>query len=149
TPKMPHDPPWSMLAGPLLLAILGLLFGLAPWLVGGSVIVPAASAVAGESLDYSLSLWHGFTPMLALSVITIVLGIFVLRRWDALRNRLAGMNAFERWGPDAFYDRLIAGLQTVARWQTDLIQTGSLRIYVGRTFAVLAIAALATIIFRC
>lgn len=148
TPKAPHDPSWSMLAGPVLLSVLGLLLGLAPWLIGGGLIVPAASAVAGQRLDYSLTLWHGFTPMLALSVVTILLGVLVFRRWDSLRNSLAGIGAFERWGPDALYDHLMAGLQSLARWQTDLIQTGSLRIYAGRTFAVLAIAAFATIVFR-
>ncbi len=148
TPKVPHDPSWPMLGGPLLLAVLGLLFGVAPWLVGDSLIVPAASAVAGEPIDYALSLWHGFTPMLALSVLTVALGILVFRRWDGLRDWLAGIDLFERWGPDAFYDRLMDGLQSVARRQTELIQTGSLRVYVGRIFAVLAIAALATIILR-
>ncbi len=35
-PRTPHDPSWAMLGGPLLLAVLGLLFGLMPWLVGSS-----------------------------------------------------------------------------------------------------------------
>lgn len=147
-PKTPHDPSWAMLGGPVLLAVLGFMFGLAPWLVGNSLIVPAASAVAGEPIEYSLSLWHGFTPMLALSVLTVVLGILVFRRWDTLRTRLAKIDLFERWGPDAAYGRLMDGLQSAARWQTDLIQNGSLRVYVGRSFAVLAIAALATILLR-
>jgi len=148
TPKAPHDPSWAMLGGPVLLAVVGLFFGLMPWLVGNSLIVPAASAVAGEPIEYSLSLWHGFTPMLALSVLTVALGILAFRQWDTLRPRLAKIDLFEHWGPDAFYDRLMDGLQSVARWQTDLIQNGSLRVYVGRTFAVLAIAALATILLR-
>lgn len=148
TPRAPHDPSWPMLAGPVLLAILGLLFGVAPWLVGDSLIVPAASAVAGTPIDYALSLWHGFTPMLALSVLTVALGILAFRRWDGLRARLAEIDLFERWGPDAFYDRSMDRLQEIARWQTDLIQTGSLRVYVGRTFVVLAVAAFATIVLR-
>lgn len=148
TASTPHDPSWAMLGGPVLLALLGLLFGLAPWLVGNSLIVPAASAMAGAPIDYALSLWHGFTPMLALSVLTVALGILTFRRWDALRTRLSALDLFERWGPDAFYDRLMDGLQSLARLQTDLIQNGSLRVYVGRTFAALAIAALATILIR-
>ena len=148
TPKAPHDPSWPMLAGPVLLAGLGLIFGLFPWFVGGSLIVPAASAIAGEPVEYALSLWHGFTPMLALSVVTVALGILSFRNWDRLRTRLMAIDAFERWGPDAFYDRLMDGLQAVARWQTGLIQQGSLRVYAGRTFLVLAIAALVTIMLR-
>lgn len=148
TPKVPHDPSLPMLAGPVVLAILGLVFGLAPWLVGDSLVVPAASAVAGEPVDYALSLWHGFTPMLALSLLTIVLGIATFGQWHRLRDRLAAMRAFERFGPDAGYDRLMDGLQRVARLQTGLIQNGSLRVYVGRTLLVIAIAALATILLR-
>src|SRR5690606_19888794 len=38
-PKTPHDPSWAMLGGPVLLAILGLFFGLMPWLVGNNLIM--------------------------------------------------------------------------------------------------------------
>ncbi len=58
--------------------------------------MPAASAIAGEPIDYALALWHGFTPMLALSVLTVVLGVLALRRWDTLRPRLAAIAGFER-----------------------------------------------------
>lgn len=148
TPKTPHDPGAAMLAGPVVLAALGLVFGLAPWLVGDALVVPAASAIVGEPVEYSLSLWHGFTPMLALSAVTLALGIAAYLRWDILRGRLAAISAFEQWGPDKGYDRVMDGLAKLARWQTDLIQTGRLRIYVGRTLAVIAFAGIATLFLR-
>lgn len=148
TPKTPHDPGFAMLAGPVVLAVLGLVFGLAPWLVGDGLIVPAASAIAGQSLDYSLSLWHGFTPMLALSVVTLALGIFAYLRWDGLRSRLSAIRQIDDWGPDRFYDRLMSGLQRDATRLTRLIQRGSLRSYVARTLLIISLAALVTLFLR-
>ena len=40
-PVRPHEAPWQMLAGPLLLAAAGLAFGLAPWLIQDRVIAPS------------------------------------------------------------------------------------------------------------
>lgn len=148
TPKTPHDPGFAMLAGPMVLAALGLLFGLAPWLVGDGLIVPAASAIAGRPLDYSLSLWHGFTPMLGLSVLTLALGVFAYLRWDGLRSTLANIRQIDIWGPDRFYDHVMDGLQRLALWQTGLIQPGSLRAYVARTLLIMSLAALVTLILR-
>src|SRR5690606_31055762 len=111
TATTPHDPGFAMLAGPLALAALGLLFGLTPWLIGDGLIVPAARAIAGQPLDYSLSLWHGFTPMLGLSMLTLALGVFAYLRWDGLRSSLANIRQIDLWGPDRFYDRVMDGLQ--------------------------------------
>ena len=148
TPRTPHDPGFAMLAGPVVLATLGLLFGLAPWLVGDGLIVPAASAIAAEPLEYSLSLWHGFTPMLGLSVLTLALGVFAYLRWDSLRSTLASIRQIDLWGPDRAYDRVMDGLQRLALWQTGLIQPGSLRSYVARTLLIMSLAALVTLLLR-
>jgi multicomponent Na+:H+ antiporter subunit A len=148
TPRKPHDPGFAMLAGPIALAALGLLFGLAPWLVGESLIVPATSAIAGRPVAYSLSLWHGFTPMLGLSVLTLALGVFAYLRWDGLRSTLASIRQIDLWGPDRGYDHVMDGLQRLALWQTGLIQPGSMRVYVGRMLAVIAFAAGATLLLR-
>ncbi len=148
TPKTPHDPGFAMLSGPLVLALLGLLFGLTPWLVGDNLIVPAASVIARRPISYTLTLWHGFTPMLALSVLTLAIGVFAYLRWDGLRKKLSGIAQIDLWGPDRFYDRVMDGLQRLALWQTGLIQPGSMRVYVGRLLFVMAVAAGATLVLR-
>ncbi|MCW5652813.1 hydrogen gas-evolving membrane-bound hydrogenase subunit E [Hydrogenophaga sp.] len=143
-PGQPHDPPLAMWLGPVVLAVLGLLAGLLPqW--PAALLGAAASAVAGHPVTPSLSLWHGFTPMLALSALTLALGALALRVWPALRQWLAGREAMDRLGPDRAYDRLITGLQRVAAWQTRRIQTGSLRRYLGSFFAVTALGVLLTL----
>ena len=147
TPAAPHgtpeDPPVAMLAGPTALAVLGLLFGLHPALAHG-LLAPAASAVAGQPIEPALSLWHGFTPMLALSIGTLLLGVLLLRHWHPLRRFLASLSGIDRFGPDAAYDRLVTGLQRFSTWQADLIQHGSLRGYLRATFGVVAVAVIAT-----
>ncbi|MEO9338250.1 hydrogen gas-evolving membrane-bound hydrogenase subunit E [Mesorhizobium sp. SB112] len=148
TPRTPHDPDIAMTTGPILLALLGLGFGLAPWIAGEGILVPAASAIAGAPLDYTLSLWHGLTPMLFLSLVTLALGALVFRRWNGLRKKLAALDQIDRFGPDRFYDVLMDGLQRVARWQTNLIQSGSLRTYVGHTLTVTAVAGFGTLVLK-
>ena len=146
TPRKPHDPGVAMLAGPLVLASLGLVFGLAPWLVSDTLILPAAAAVAGHPIDYNLALWHGFTPMLLLSLLTLGLGVAAFGSWTRIRTQLSGVEQIALWGPDRVYDRAMEGLQSVARWQTQAIQSGSLRSYTGYTVAVAALAGFATLI---
>ena len=143
----PQDPSLAMLAGPAVLASLGLFLGIAPALAHG-LLGPAASSVAGRPIEPTLSLWHGFTPMLALSVGTLVLGVLLLRHWHPLRRFLASLAAIDRFGPDATYDRIVAGLQRLATWQARLIQHGSLRGYLHATFAVVAVAVLCTMLAR-
>ncbi len=146
--QRPHDPGATMLAGPALFGVLGLLFGLAPGAIGSSLILPAASAVAGQPIDYTLSLWHGFTPMLVLSVATLALGVLAYSRASQIAMAMRRIDLIDRWSPDRIYDRLIVGLQRLARWQTEAIQTGSLRVYVGRMLALIATGCGVTLLLR-
>jgi len=146
TPRQPHDPPWSLLAGPAVLALLGLTFGVAPWLVASTLVLPAASAIAGESVSYDLALWHGLTPMLALSALTLLLGLLGFHRWTALRHRSAALSVLDSHGPDAAYDGLLRGLQRLAGWQTARLQSGSLRHYQAAVLAIFAAAMLGTLL---
>jgi len=104
TPQAPHDPPKSMLAGPLLLAVLGLLAGAAPGLVGAWLLDDAAAAILGRPVEVPLKLWHGFTPVLALSLATIALGLLILLAWGRLMPRLRGVAAVDRLGPSRGYE---------------------------------------------
>src|SRR5690606_61149 len=56
---------------PLLLAALGLVFGMAPSLIDGSLIYPLTQSLAGRIDFVPLTLWHGWTPVLFLSIATL------------------------------------------------------------------------------
>lgn len=141
TPKPPHDPGFAMLAGPALLASLGLFFGLFPGLLAQTLVEPAAAAILGRPTEVKLVLWHGFTLVLWVSIATLGAGLTGYLAWHRVQPALAGVALLDRHGPNAHYHRALAALGTVAAWQTRLIQSGSLRRYTQYTFAVCAITA--------
>lgn len=148
TPTQPHDPPKSMLAGPVLLAVLGLLAGAAPSVLGAWLVDGAVAAILGRPADVALKLWHGFTPVLALSVATVALGALILAVWARLGPRLRRAEPLDRFGPTAAYDRALAGLVAGAESTTRSVQHGSLRGYMRMLLLVAALAPLAVMVAR-
>lgn len=122
-----HEAPPTMTAGPLILAGLGVMLGLNPGLVSRSLLGPAISATSGEPISLSLSLWHGFTPALALSATTVILGLALFLGWDSARQGL--QRALPAWGAERAYLAGLDALNTIARLQTRLLQSGYLRYY--------------------
>ena len=147
TPRVPHDPPVAMWLGPALLAVFGLVLGFAPGLAGG-LVTAAADAVTGQASDTTLSLWHGLTPMLALSFLTLALGLGLYFGWDRVHRVLMARDVIDHHGTDALYDRAMRGLQRLAVWQTAHIQSGSLRRYTGLTLAVVGVALAVVMVWR-
>jgi multicomponent Na+:H+ antiporter subunit A len=148
TPREPHDPPISMLAGPVLLACLGLLAGIAPSLPGEWLVNGAAAAILGHPADVPLKLWHGFTPVLALSAATVGLGLLILLGWERLMPRLRGLVLLDRLGPSRGYERALAGVIGWAEGTTRAVQHGSLRGYMRTLLLVTALAPLAVLAIR-
>ncbi|WDA12620.1 putative monovalent cation/H+ antiporter subunit A [Paracoccus marcusii] len=135
TPTTPHEGPWAMLAGPLVLGALSLIFGLLPGVLGHYLVGPATHAVFGEVREVHLYLWGGINMALILSLLTFLAGWLVYRRHQAIRDRLAAFEARSPIDFDAGWDRLLDGFKAFAAWQTNLIQTGSLQRYMAVMFA--------------
>jgi multicomponent Na+:H+ antiporter subunit A len=129
TPKMPHRAPLSLWLGPVLLAVLGLLIALLPDVIAKSVIAPAVSAARAQPTEVKLALWHGLNPVLLLSVVTVLCGGGVYLARDPLRRLGRRLDVGTRWGPARWYSLGLEGLDTVARVQTRLLQSGYLRYY--------------------
>lgn len=137
TPEKPHEVSPSLWLGPLVAAIAGVIGGVWVSRVGEFLVFPAVMAIRGASeagtsaspAHATLSLWHGFTPVLALSGLTLTGGLLLV----ALRRRLlqtaAPIGGLANWGPAAGYDKALAGLNWVARGQTRVLQSGYLRWY--------------------
>lgn len=137
TPHKPHGAPIALWVGSLLLGALGLAMGIVPELVAKYLISPSASAVNGAPLEAKLYLWHGITPMLILSMITLAGGF----AYFALRGRLVPVLArFDRgaqMGPDRVFMGVINGLPDFAKKVTAYTQGGILRHYIAYIMAFL------------
>ncbi|MEO0681123.1 MAG: hydrogen gas-evolving membrane-bound hydrogenase subunit E, partial [Pseudomonadota bacterium] len=136
------EAPWILWAGPLILATLGLVCGVAPDLVGKALVQPATAAVLGEEATVKLKLWHGVNVPLMLSIATVALGvvgsIFHIKFKRLLEPRMPTL-ADPAW--DGLLDGIARGFAAVTAW----MQPGSLRAYLSVTFAVVALGPLAAL----
>ncbi|MFK7793390.1 MAG: putative monovalent cation/H+ antiporter subunit A [Devosiaceae bacterium] len=142
TPKAAHEGPLMLWAGPIVLAGLSLLGGLAAATTGDVVIQPLLSAIMGEEISVHLHLWEGFNIAVALSLVTIAIGTLLYRFLDHVRAAIAAMLDFIGWGPDKGFDQFIAGLVSIAYAITRRIQFGRMEGYMTITFALVAVALL-------
>lgn len=125
-PKQAHEAPWSMRIGPLLLAVLGALFGFVPHLLDPLLAV-AKETVLGYPTEPNVKLWAGFNLPLLLSAVTIVVGFILLEHKDRAARLL---NAVPLPGAERAYDGIFAAVLAFSRWQTRLLQSGYLRRYI-------------------
>ena len=140
TPRQPREAPLRMWIGPLLLAGLGLTFGLVPSLIAGGLVQPAVTAILGRPESVKLALWHGINLPLMLSLLTFGLGLAIYAWHARLRRLLQDLEARLPASADALWDRGLAGLRWLAAAQTRLLQNGILRNYLFVVFATLALA---------
>ncbi len=120
---------------PLVLGLLGISLGFAPWLVAESLIQPAASAIHGAPIAVSFKLWHGLTPMLALSVLVVALGALLAWLWDPIHTVLRRQKLLDLLLADRGYDHVMDTTLWVARRTTAILQNGDMRRYASVTAA--------------
>jgi multicomponent Na+:H+ antiporter subunit A len=119
-----HEPPWPMWFGPMFLATTGVVFTLLPGIVNGPIALASAS-VTGVLAPVNLVLWHGFTPVLGLSVLTLALAGGLYTQRALLRRVLPGS-----LGTEATYHVTLRLLDAVSTAVSPALQSGSLRSYV-------------------
>lgn len=135
----PHQVDLRLWLPPLIPALAGLLVGLFPVGFGTLLLMPAVAQVAGAPVPVELALWHGFSPVLLLSLGTLAsgLGLYLLcRRWRWLQ-RLPG------WDTEQLYDLLLEQVPRSASWVTFRLQSGRLRYYL-MTVTGVAVALMAS-----
>jgi multicomponent K+:H+ antiporter subunit A len=77
-PRAPCEPPFLMRFPAELLVLACLVVGVVPALTIGPLLESALRAVLGPTIpEYSLAVWHGFTPELLMSVVAICGGVAV------------------------------------------------------------------------
>ncbi|HEY8530727.1 MAG TPA: proton-conducting transporter membrane subunit, partial [Limnochorda sp.] len=128
TPKQAHEAPPGFLFSPGVLTAVALVVGLAPNLITGWLIDPAASALAGEPVHIHAALWHGVNTPLLMSGAALA-GALVLyparRRLGAILGQLTLPVSAEKG-----YQAFLNGIMSLAHAVTDRHMTGRLADYV-------------------
>ncbi|MDZ7263552.1 MAG: putative monovalent cation/H+ antiporter subunit A [candidate division KSB1 bacterium] len=129
TPQLPHEPPLSMVIGPAVLSLLGLILGLFPWLISKSIVSSAVSAIRAQYAIIHLQNWHGINVVFLLSVFTIAVGIaFVgIRRWFQLT--VSKLPSGKSLTPTVLFKQSLDNLLKFAGLQTRFLQSGYQRDY--------------------
>ena len=124
-PVLENPPAPGFVAPAALLAVATVALGVAPMLWSG-LVDHAAQALDPRSTA-QLSLWHGFTPALALSLCTLGagIGLFLARRpIGAAQARLAPPVSGA-----AVYEAIVREVLRFAGRLTGIVQSGSLPVY--------------------
>ncbi|MCC6510733.1 MAG: monovalent cation/H+ antiporter subunit A, partial [Pirellulaceae bacterium] len=129
-PKTPHDPKFGLWFSPLLLVILGLLIGMFPETIAGSLVRVASTSVIGHAQEkkFYLAIWHGWTPALWMSIAIVTVGSLWLLAYSLTRRVWNQLSV-----PDAkhLFDQAIEGMAWYAKAVTHGLHNGSLQRYVA------------------
>jgi multicomponent Na+:H+ antiporter subunit A len=132
-----RDEKLTLVVSPLILTAMTLALGPGAGLIDGyfSAWTDSLPIVAADDGHYHLALWHGLEPALALTAVTIAVGItlFIFRRSFAkVQSTLpSGIDFHE------LYRKLIGWMEALALWVTSRTQRGSLPFYQGVVYLVL------------
>lgn len=149
TPRHPHRAPFAMWIGPVVLSVLGLVFGLLPVLPGEYVVDPASESTYGAAVELHLhTLPTSINPMFILSLITLMIGALVFFYRARVNALLARVDVGPRIGPERLFDRGVDELPHTAKSITDIFQSGYLRYYVASIVGATVIVAGYTFLTR-
>ncbi|MFD1379116.1 proton-conducting transporter transmembrane domain-containing protein [Fodinicurvata halophila] len=137
-PHKPHDPPIGMWLPVFVLVSLVVLIGLMPALIAGPLVHVTTDAVTGGNTpDYHLAIWHGFTPALFMSMIALGGGLILLALYYPVKSV---REAFPRPEAKVIYETTIDTLARLARKLTNVAHNGSLQRYLSIMLAAIIAA---------
>jgi multicomponent Na+:H+ antiporter subunit A len=142
-----HEAPLSLLAGPLLLAALGISTGLVPGLLATPLISSAVAAVTQTPTAIELYLWHGINVVLAFSMLTLAVGVVIYWRRAGARRWTRWLETGARLGPEAGYGSAMDLMQRGALGLTRRLQNGYLRHYVLVTVTTPIVLVAAVVVY--
>ena len=120
-----HEPGWPLWIPPVVLAASSVIAGIAPSLLN-EPLSAAASAIAGAPVEVSLSVWHGLTPALLLSLLTLV----AVAGAYAVHATVRARSWKPRHGTEDVYTAALTALIRMSRAIGPALHSASLRTYV-------------------
>ncbi|WP_313404260.1 Na+/H+ antiporter subunit A [Aeromicrobium sp.] len=138
-PCRPRAFSWGFTAVPGVLASLSLVTGLAgPFLTPR--IASYSEAYPAGAHEAILTLWHGFTPALALSVVAVVAGLALyVGRHPVAAAQHAIVDRLPMPDAERAYQAVMRGVDRLAVEVTGRTQRGSLPVYLGIILVTLVI----------
>ena len=154
----PGDMPYSadeksplLLAGPVILALASLFFGLFPATLGKTLIESSLVSVLIEYIPVELKIWHGFNDVFFLSLFTILAGasfsMLLIRRhniipaWSRFNERVFVLDASN------IFENMISSFVNFSQRKTSFLQHGYHRLYILTIFLFASIVILFQIIY--
>ncbi|BAO80843.1 NADH:ubiquinone oxidoreductase subunit 5 chain L [Serpentinimonas raichei] len=130
TPPDAHEGGLALYGPPLVLAGIGIVLGVFPFLADGLMSLAAhAMTPRAEAMAVHFALEFGPAALLSLAT-TLAIGALVFIYWDPLHRRFDRILAkFDRSGSLAQYERFINGIPVLAAHSTRWLQGGDLSQY--------------------
>ncbi|WP_350269910.1 Na+/H+ antiporter subunit A [Brevibacterium sp. CBA3109] len=132
-----RDEKITLIISPIVLTVLTVGLGPAAGFIDGCFAAWTSTLPVIDSRDgdYHLALWHGLEPALALSAVTIAVGLLLF----FVRDSFAKVQSTLPSGLDFhdLYSKLISWMEKLALWVTSRTQRGSLPFYQSVIYLVL------------
>jgi multicomponent Na+:H+ antiporter subunit A len=134
--KVKGRPGLPFLLGPAVFGILSLLIALFPTNLE-RIIEVAVAAVEAEKIDIDLKMWHGFTNVFWLSLLTISVGFLLFYFRERIFKIFSRLNKyFSYFELSYIFSRFIDGLLKFASKNTQVVQHGYHRYYLMIVFII-------------
>ncbi|WP_313368090.1 putative monovalent cation/H+ antiporter subunit A [Sphingobacterium mizutaii] len=124
-----HLPYKSMWIPPLILASLGLIFGLIPGVAGNFLSYQTANSIFGGDTEMHLAIWHGFNTVLILSLATLGAGTFVYFINKPSEAKVKRVESLDRISPQRIITGYSNDIVRFADWFSNFFHNGYLRSY--------------------
>jgi multicomponent Na+:H+ antiporter subunit A len=136
----PHEAHWSMLVPPLLIALLGLAFGLAPTWVDPLMLSTAQAMAPTADITALVSPWYAMTgPVLATQILALLIGLLIYAGWDKLHRAMDYLKPLDYVGPTAWYQKKLKAIPYLAAATTRFLQHGKLSHYAALLIAFMSV----------
>jgi multicomponent Na+:H+ antiporter subunit A len=122
---------WGMVAPPLILASVGLIFGLLSANLVQPLLSFSATAILPLAERLELHLFHGFNVILMLSLVTLAFGFIVYRFKQPIRKFNTDGRYFHQVEGANIFEFLLRGMIETFRYIIEMLQNGKLRSYLS------------------
>jgi len=125
-----HEAPGIMYGPGLLMGLLALLFAIVPYQSIQPLLEQATYNMGISGIELGMGLWHGFTSVLMLSLLTILLGVLLYLARQPIFKAYHALNIPLERLPEWGYKGLMNQAQRMSEFHTRYVQNGYLRGYI-------------------